>query len=99
MKPRSYTSQPRNSLTRQISGDRTWMSAGLGVAAGLAAAVGVLSARKLIRTWPCDTRHPLKHRMLDMASGLLQRKIPLEPINTRPIYSVISTWCALLFRT
>lgn len=57
-------------------------AAALGVAAGVAAAVGVLSSRKVATTVKVGQGHALKHRVLDLASGAMQRKYPLEAMNT-----------------
>ncbi|RKR06889.1 uncharacterized protein DUF1264 [Kushneria sinocarnis] len=55
---------------------------GLGVAAGAAAALGTLLGRRALSMARSSSGHPLKHRALDMASGTLQRKYPLEAMNT-----------------
>src|SRR5690606_4727609 len=57
-------------------------AAALGVAAGVAAAIGVLSSRKVATTVKVGQGHALKHRVLDLASGAMQRKYPLEAMNT-----------------
>ncbi len=53
-----------------------------GFAAGAAAVGGFWLGRKLSRALPSGRGHPAKHQMLDTASALAQRKIPLESMNT-----------------
>jgi len=55
---------------------------GLGVVAGLASAAGLLLGRKVVTTARVGAGHPLKHRVLDAASGMLQRKFPVEAMST-----------------
>jgi hypothetical protein len=57
-------------------------SIGLGVAAGLAAATGLLLGRKVTSSARIGRGHPLKHRVLDLAASALQRKYPLEAMST-----------------
>jgi len=57
-------------------------SIGLGVAAGVAAAAGVMLGRKAVTTAQVGQGHPLKHRLLDAAAGAMQRKYPLEAMST-----------------
>ena len=54
----------------------------LGVAAGAAAAAGMLLGRKVATTARIGRGHPLKHRLLDMAAGAMQRKYPLDAMST-----------------
>lgn len=54
----------------------------LGFAAGLAVAGGFWLGRRLARAVPSGRGHPAKHRMLDTAAALAQRKIPMESMNT-----------------
>lgn len=62
---------------------RGWLgSVGIGLAAGAAAAAGVLFGREALTTARVGQGHPLKHRMLDVAAGAMQRKIPLEAMST-----------------
>lgn len=56
--------------------------AALGFAAGLAVAGGFWLGRRITRALPSGRGHPVKHQMLDTASALAQRKIPLESMNT-----------------
>lgn len=58
------------------------MSFGLGVLAGALAAGGALLARVTGSRLKVGRGHPLKHRMLDLAAGSLQRKYPLEAMST-----------------
>lgn len=55
---------------------------GIGVASGVAAAIGVLVGRKIATTATIGTGHPLKHRALDLAAGVMQRKYPLDAMST-----------------
>lgn len=57
-------------------------SIGVGFAAGVAAAVGVLVGRKATTAVKVGHGHPLKHRVLDLAAGAVQRKYPVEAIST-----------------
>jgi hypothetical protein len=53
----------------------------MGVAAGLAA-VGVMFGRKAATTVKIGKGHPLKHRALDVAAGVMQPKYPLAAMST-----------------
>ena len=55
---------------------------GLGVAAGIATAAGLLFGRKVAVTAKVGKGHPLKHRALDMAAGAMQPKYPLTAMST-----------------
>ncbi|MEA3252698.1 MAG: OBAP family protein [Pseudomonadota bacterium] len=66
----------------RCSGIGTAGAVGLGLVAGVAAAAGVLLGRKATTSARLGKGHPLKHRMLDVASGALQRKVPLEAMST-----------------
>lgn len=57
-------------------------AAGVGFVAGVVAAFGTLLGRKAITAAKVGTGHPLKHRVLDLASGAVQRKYPLDAMNT-----------------
>ncbi|GAA1933167.1 OBAP family protein [Brevibacterium antiquum] len=57
-------------------------SLGLGVVAGAAVTVGATLGRQLITKVKVGKGHPLKHRVLDLASGALQAKYPLEAMST-----------------
>jgi hypothetical protein len=57
-------------------------SIGIGVAAGVAAAVGVMFGRKAATTAKVGKGHPLKHRALDLAAGVMQPKYPLNAMST-----------------
>lgn len=57
-------------------------SFGLGAAVGAGAVVGALVGRKILTAATLGKGHPLKHRVLDLASGLLQRKYPVEAMST-----------------
>jgi hypothetical protein len=64
------------------SGRRAAGSAGIGVAAGAAAAVALLVGRKAVTTAKVGKGHPLKHRVLDAAAGAMQVKYPLNAMST-----------------
>lgn len=57
-------------------------SFGLGAAVGAGAVVGALVGRKVLHAATLGKGHPLKHRVLDLSSGLLQRKYPVEAMST-----------------
>jgi Protein of unknown function (DUF1264) len=63
----------------------TWTvgkSLGLGAVAGAAAAAAALLGPKAVTSARAGKGHPLKHRVLDLASGAIQRKYPVEAIST-----------------
>lgn len=64
------------------SGRRMATSLGVGVAAGLATAAGVLVGRKAAMTTKIGDGHPLKHRLLDVVAGALQPKYPVQAMST-----------------
>jgi hypothetical protein len=55
---------------------------GAGVAAGIAAAAGVLLGRRATTAAKVGSGHPLKHRLLDAAAGAVQPKYPLDAMST-----------------
>ncbi len=55
---------------------------GLSAVSGMAAAVGVMFGRKAAATAKVGKGHPLAHRALDLASGVMQPKYPLEAMST-----------------
>ena len=55
---------------------------GIGAVAGIAAAAGVMFGRKAVTTARIGKGHPLKHRVLDLASGAIQPKYPVNAIST-----------------
>lgn len=57
-------------------------SMGIGVALGLGAAASAALGRKVVTAAKVGRGHPLKHRVLDLASGLIQPKYPLEAMST-----------------
>jgi hypothetical protein len=63
-------------------GRRLAGSTGIGAAAGVAAAVGVLLGRKAAATVKIGKGHSLKHRVLDVAAGAMQPKYPLDAMST-----------------
>jgi hypothetical protein len=48
----------------------------------VAAAVGVMFGRKVATTAKVGKGHPLKHRALDVAAGVMQPKYPLDAMST-----------------
>jgi hypothetical protein len=54
----------------------------LGLAAGVAGATAALLGRKLSSATAVGKGHPFKHRALDLAAGMLQRKYPVEAMST-----------------
>jgi hypothetical protein len=63
-------------------GGRPTASLGIGVAAGVAATVGALFGRKVATAATIGKGHPLKHRALDVAAGVMQSKYPLDAMST-----------------
>ena len=57
-------------------------SIGIGLAAGLAAAAGAMVGRKAATTVKIGKGHPLKHRVLDVAAGMMQPKYPVNAMST-----------------
>jgi hypothetical protein len=53
----------------------------IGVAAGAAATVGLMLARKAFGIVSVGARHSLKHRVLDVAAGAVQPKYPLAAMS------------------
>ncbi|MCE3554396.1 OBAP family protein [Pseudonocardia sp. RS11V-5] len=73
---------PRVRSGSRRSGRGAAGSVGAGVAAGVAAAAGVLLGRKVAVAAKVGAGHPLKHRALDLAAGLMQPKYPLAAMST-----------------
>ena len=63
-------------------GRRLAGSIGIGAATGVATAAGVLFGRKAVTQAQIGQGHPLKHRVLDLASGAIQKKYPLDAMST-----------------
>lgn len=57
-------------------------SIGLGIAAGAATAAGIIAGQKVMTTAKISQGHPIKHRMLDISSNLMQHKYPLDAMST-----------------
>jgi hypothetical protein len=57
-------------------------SAGVGLAAGTAAAAALMLGRKAAATAKSGRGHSLKHRVLDTAAGAMQPKYPVEAMST-----------------
>ncbi len=71
------TSSQRSAPTERRAGP-----IGIGVAAGIAAAAGVAFGRKAVIAARIGKGHPLKHRVLDLAAGVIQPKYPLAAMST-----------------
>ena len=87
--PRGLGNRTRMLFTQSKPGPHsrraTWTvgkSVGLGAAAGAASAAAALLGPKAVTSARAGKGHPLKHRVLDLASGALQRKYPVEAIST-----------------
>jgi len=74
--PRYITSRRRRQPARRLAGP-----AGFG-AAGAAAAAGVMLGRKAVTAARIGRGHPLRHRLLDLAAGVIQPKYPLDAVST-----------------
>jgi Protein of unknown function (DUF1264) len=74
---RYATSSRGGQPARRLAG-----SIGIGVAAGIVTAAGVMLGRKTVTTARVGKGHPLKHRVLDLAAGAMQPKYPLKAMNT-----------------
>ncbi|MEP9381270.1 OBAP family protein [Nocardioides sp. KR10-350] len=55
---------------------------GIGIAAGTTTAAVALLARKVAAAAKVGKGHPLKHRALDLAAGVMQPKYPLQAMST-----------------
>ena len=74
---RHTTSRRRRQPARRLAGP-----IGIGAAAGAAAAAGVMFGRKAVTAAKIGQGHPLKHRLLDLAAGVIQPKYPLDAVST-----------------
>ncbi|WP_248323608.1 OBAP family protein [Caballeronia sp. Sq4a] len=66
----------------ESSGSDAFMPLAAGVVAGLAAAAGVLIGRRANAIARVGEGHSAKHRLLDLASGVMQPKYPLQAMST-----------------
>src|SRR3984957_17777446 len=57
-------------------------SIAIGAAAGVTTAVGVMLGRTAVTKDKVGKGHPLKHRLLDLASGAIQTKYPVDAMST-----------------
>jgi Protein of unknown function (DUF1264) len=73
---RYTTSRRRRQPARRLAGP-----IGFG-AAGAATAAGVMFGRKAVTAAKIGQGHPLKHRLLDLAAGVIQPKYPLDAMST-----------------
>src|SRR5690242_21328415 len=64
------------------SHERLTGSFGWGVIAGVAASVGAVIGRKAAAQANVGHGHSLKHRTLDLAASVMQRKYPLDAMST-----------------
>ena len=55
-------------------------SVGIGAMAGIAGAAGMALGRASTRV-SLGKGHPLKHRLLDLAAGAMQRRYPVEAVS------------------
>jgi Protein of unknown function (DUF1264) len=74
---RYTTPRRRRQPARRLAGP-----VGIGAAAGAAAAAGAMLGRKAATAARVGHGHPLKHRLLDLAAGAIQRKYPLDAMST-----------------
>src|SRR5690348_880584 len=74
---RHTTSRRRRQPARRLAGP-----IGIGAAAGAAAAAGVMLGRKAVTAARIGRGHPLRHRLLDLAAGVIQPKYPLDAVST-----------------
>jgi hypothetical protein len=72
----------RTAGSRWQPAERLAGSIGIGVAAGVATAAGVMFGRKAVTTAKIGNGHPLKNRVLDLAAGAIQAKYPLDAMST-----------------
>ncbi len=71
----------RSSQARRTAGGLAG-NVGIGVAAGAVTAAAILFGRKAVTTAKIGQGHPLKHRVLDLASSAIQPKYPLAAMST-----------------
>ncbi len=74
---RYITPRRRRQPARRLAGP-----VGIGAAAGAAAVAGAMFGRKAVTAARVGQGHPLKHRLLDLAAGAVQRKYPLDAMST-----------------
>ena len=79
---RHVHSQARKPARRSRSAQRTGLPVGIGAAAGIVTAAGMLLGRRAIATVRTGQGHSLKHRVLDLAAGTIQPKYPLDAMST-----------------
>jgi hypothetical protein len=75
-------SSAQGSLSTRRAGRGLAGPVSIGVAAGVVVAAGLSVARKAVATAKTGQGHPLKHRVLDLASGTIQHKYPLDAMST-----------------
>jgi hypothetical protein len=74
---------PPDSWGAPMARDSGWLTHfGLGLIVGITGITATLLARKLRVAAAVGHGHPLKHRVLDLAAGALQRKYPLQAMST-----------------
>ncbi len=74
--------QSRNGFCTGCSGRNLVGSFGWGVITGIAAAAGAVVGRKAVAQVNVGHGHSLKHRALDLAASVMQRKYPLDAMST-----------------
>ncbi|MFE6401034.1 OBAP family protein [Streptomyces alboflavus] len=72
----------RSSRRPRGSPERPATTFGIGVAAGLVTAVGLLAGQKAAILSKIGKGHPVKHRALDLAAAAMQTKYPLKAMST-----------------
>jgi len=83
MNPRlSKTSAAGTPARRPGADNGSARAVGLAIAAGTLAGLGTAVGRKFAAAARVGQGHPLKHRLLDLASGLIQPKYPLDAMST-----------------
>ena len=75
--PRYTTSSRKKQPAQRLAG-----GTGIAFAAGAVTAGSLILGRKAVTAAKVGKGHPLKHRMLDVASGAMQTKYPLAAMST-----------------
>ncbi len=75
--PRYTTSSRKKQPAQQLAG-----GTGIAFVAGAVTAASLILGRKAVTAAKVGKGHPLKHRMLDVASGAMQTKYPLAAMST-----------------
>jgi hypothetical protein len=75
-------SSTRDTVSSRRSARQLAGPVGIGAATGVVVAAALSLARKTVATAKTGQGHPLKHRVLDLASGVIQHKYPLDAMST-----------------